>query len=133
MAAICEKYGIVYNITYNAKKCMCLAFDRTKYLNGDNNDSILIFLNGSKLQWVQCVKHLGNYILYDLSEEEENRYKKGAFIWQVNGLLIEYRDTHPHVKMYLLKPYCCHLYGSQAWSFSDRKTDRMGTEWNIGG
>ncbi len=27
MAAICEKYGIMYNITYNAKKSMCLAFD----------------------------------------------------------------------------------------------------------
>ncbi len=72
MATICEKYGIMYNITYNAKKSMCLAF----YYN----DSIPIFLNGSKLQWVKCVKHLGNYISYDFSEEEEIRHKKGDFI-----------------------------------------------------
>ncbi len=43
-----------------AKGTMCLAFDRTKDLIGDNNDSTPIFLNGSKLQWVKCVKHLGN-------------------------------------------------------------------------
>ncbi len=70
MAAICEKYGIMCNITYNAKMFICLAFDRTKDLSGDYNDSIPIFLNGSKLQGVKCFKHLGNYISYDLSEEE---------------------------------------------------------------
>ncbi len=88
MATICEKYGIMYNITYNAKMSMFLAFDRTKDLSGDYNDSIPIFLNGSKLQWVKCVTHLGNYISYDLSEEEEIRHKKGDFILRVNGLLI---------------------------------------------
>ncbi len=55
---------------------MCLAFDRTKDLSGDYNDSISIFLNGSKLQCVKCVKRLGNYISYDLSEEEAIRHKK---------------------------------------------------------
>ncbi len=72
------------------------------------------------MQWVKCVKHLGNYISY-LSEEEEI---KGGFIWRVNGLLIGYRDAHPEVKMYFLNSYCCHPYGSQAWSFSDSKTDQ---------
>ncbi len=109
---------------------MCLAFDRTKDLSGDYNDSIPIFLNGSKLKWVICAKHLGNYISYDLSEEEEIRHKKGDFIWWVNRLLIGYRDAHPEVKMYLLNSYCCHLYESQAWSFSDSKTDQMVTAWN---
>ncbi len=84
------------------------------------------------MQWVKCVKHLGNYISYDLSEEEEIRDKKGDFIWCVNGLLIGYNDAHPEVKMYLLNSYCCHLYGSQSWSFSDSKTDQMSTEWNRG-
>ncbi len=79
---------------------MCLAFDRTKDLSGDYNDSIPIFLNGSKLQWVKCVKHLENYISYDLSEQDEIRHKKGYFIWRVNGILIGYRDAHPEVKMY---------------------------------
>ncbi len=103
MSAFCEKYGIMCNTTYNAKKFMCLAFHRTKDLSGDYNDSIPIFLNGSKLQWVKCVKrHLGNYTSYYLSEEEEIRHKKADFIWPVNGLLIGYRDAYPLVKMYLL-------------------------------
>ncbi len=72
-------------------------------------DSIPIFLNGRKLQWVKCVKHLGNYISSDLSEEQEIRHKKGDYIWRVNGLLIGYRDAHPEVKMYLLNSYCCYL------------------------
>ncbi len=74
-------------------------FDRTKDLSGDYNDSIPIFLNGSKLQWVKCVNHLGNYMSYDLSEEEEIRHKKGDFIWLLNGLLIGYR-------MYIQKLKC---------------------------
>ncbi len=96
------------------------------------NGILPIFLNGSKMQWVKCVKHLGNYISYDLSEEEEIKHKKCDFIWWVNGLLVGCRDAHPEVKMYLLKLYCCHLYGSQAWSFSNSKTDQMATAWNRG-
>ncbi len=92
-----------------------------------------VIINESKLQWVKCVKHLGNDISYDLSEEEEIRHKKSDFIWQVNGLLIGYCDAHPEVKiMYLLNSYCCQFYRSQAWSFSDSKTDQMATAWNRG-
>ncbi len=64
-----------------------------------------------------------------LNAFSEIRHKKGDFIWRVNGFLIRYRDAHPEVKMYLLNSYCCHLYGSQGWSFSDSKTDQMATAW----
>ncbi len=55
---------------------MCLAFDRTKYLCGDYNYSIPIFLNGSKLQWVKCGKHLGNYISYDCQKRKKLDIRK---------------------------------------------------------
>ncbi len=82
---------------------MCLSFDRTKDLSRDYNDSIPIFLNGSKLQLVKCVKHLGNYISYDLSEEEEEiRHKKGEFIWRVKGLLSDSdSDSDIQIQIYV--------------------------------
>ncbi len=112
---------------YNAKKTMCLAFDRTKDLSGDYNDCIPILLNGSMLEWVKCVKHLGNYISYDLSEEEKIRHKKGDFIQRVNVLLKGYRDANQNLK-------CICLIHSVVitWSFSNSKTDQRATAWNGG-
>ncbi len=34
--------------------------------------------------------------------------------------------------MYLLNSYCCHLYESQSWYFSNRQTGQMATAWNRG-
>ncbi len=87
-------------------------------------------LNRSRLTWSNCVKHLGNYIKYDLSEYEEIRHKKADFVWRINGLCIKYQDAIPEVKMHLLNAYYCHFYGSQAWSFKDKNIKYILTAWN---
>ena len=121
-----------HNVTYNAKKSMCMVFNRYRDLCDEFNDRIPVTLNGSRMMWVNCVKHLGNYIRFDLSECEEIRHKKADFVWRVNGLLMTYRDAHPKVKMYLLSSHCCHLYGSQAWALKDRNIEFIATAWNRG-
>jgi hypothetical protein len=87
-------------------------------------------LNGNRLDWTNCVKHLGNYLRFDLSEYEEIRHKRADFIWRVNGLCMRYQDAVPQVKMFLLNSYCCHFYGSQARSYSDKNVDSLVTAWN---
>ncbi len=112
MIEICERFGETYSVNYNAKKLMCMVYDQFVDRSVQFNDSINIMLNGSRLIWSNCVKHLGNYIKYDLSEYEDIRHKKADIIWRVNWLCTKYQDAIPEVKMHLLNAYCCHFYGS---------------------
>ncbi len=81
MIETCERFGEQYSVKYNAKKSMCIK----KF-----NDCINIMLNGSRLTWSNCVKHLGNYIKYDLAEYEEIRHKKVDFIWTMTMTMTKY-------------------------------------------
>ncbi len=129
MIEICERIGEKYSVKYNTIKSMCMEYDQFDDRSVQFNDSINIMLNGSRLTWSNCVKHLGNYIKYDLSEYEEIRQQKEDFIWRVNGLCIKYQDAVPEVKMHLLNACCCHFYGSQAWSFNDKNIKYIITTW----
>ncbi len=130
MIEICERFGVKYSLTYNAKKSVCMVYYQFVDRSVQFNDSINIMLNESRLIWSNCVKHLGNYIKYDLSEYEEILYKNVDYIWRVNGLCIKYQDAVPEVKMHLLNTYCCHFYGSQAWSFNDKNIKYIINAWN---
>ncbi len=122
MIMICEQYGDRFSVSYNVKKSMCITFDRAVDWSRSRkfNESISITLNGNRLKWVNCVKDLGNYVPYDLSEMEEIRHKWADLIWRANGILARYQDSSPEVKMCFLKAYGCHLYGSHAWCYSDK-------------
>ncbi len=56
---------------------------------------------------------------------EEIRHKRADIIWRANGILVRYQDARPEVKMYLLNAYGYHLYGSQAWCYSDRNVESI--------
>ncbi len=111
---------------------LCYTLDMTHLLT--DLFSLMItskyMLNGSRLTWSNCVKHLGNYVKYDWSEYEEIWHKKADVIWRVNGLCIKYQDTVLEVKMHLLNAYCCHFYGVQAWSFNYKNIKYIITAWN---
>ncbi len=44
------------------------------------NENVGIMLNDSRVKWSNCVKHLRNYISFDLSDAEEIEHKKRDFI-----------------------------------------------------
>ncbi len=71
MIEICERFGETYSVKYYAKKSMCMMYDQFVDRSVQLNDSINIMLKGSRLTLSNCVKNLGNYIKYDLSEYEE--------------------------------------------------------------
>ncbi len=109
---------------------MCITFDRAVDWSRKFNERISITLNGNRLKWVNCVKGIGNYVQYDLSEMEEIRHKRADLIWRVNGILARYQDASTEVKMYLLNAYGCHLYGSQAWCYSEKNVESIVIAWN---
>ena len=79
MLKTCELYGDEYGTQYNPTKSVCVLFQR-----GDRIKPPDIHLAQRKLQWVSSVKHLGNWITSDLSEQKEINVKKADMIYRVN-------------------------------------------------
>ncbi len=88
---ICERLGETYSVKYNAKKSMCMVYDEFVDRSVQFNDGINIMLNGSRLIWSNWVKHLGNYIKYDLSEYEEIRHKRQTSFGESMGYVLNTR------------------------------------------
>ncbi len=129
MVDLCAEFGVEYSVSYNAIKTICMCFE-AKLIRGTHNHKYKLLLNGTTLEWADCVKHLGNYIRKDLSEMDEIRHKQGDFIGRFNGVLARYADAVPQVLMKLTDSYCMHLYGCQAWQMSDKSVNKMITTWN---
>ena len=127
MIDLCAEFGLEFSVMYNAKKTKCMTFEFTQ--NRHIPGRFAIRLDGKALDWTTSIKHLGNYIRSDLSESDEMRHKQCDFIGRFNGLIARYHDAIPEVLMQLTGSYCTHLYGSQAWQFTDKNMNRMIITW----
>ena len=127
MLDLCSEYGDEYNVSYNAKKTVCMVFELYKRRRYEHYN---IVLHGTILQWSDSVKHLGNYIRYDLSESDEIRNKKCDFITSLNGVLAKFGDAIPEVLMKLTDVHCNHLYGCQAWQLFDKDVEQIAITWH---
>ena len=99
MINICEDFAIEYSMEYNVSKSVCLLFSKKSLNVGLPN----ITLSQRELSWVSKVKHLGNYISGDLSEEHEIRLKRGDLVGRAQ-LMINYRNatfTTQYIKYYI--------------------------------
>jgi len=78
---ICSKFAREYNVMFNAKKTISLK------IGGDGESpKIDVKLNGTVVSWKKCVRHLGNMINHNLSDNEDVTRKTATFISQVNLL-----------------------------------------------
>ena len=130
MMDTCVEYGIEYDILYNEKKSMCIVYTRKRNFRTDNIDTC-IYLNGTKLECVKKVKHLGMWITSDLENTTELIDKRGNFIGQANHILCKYSKMSCGVKCKMIDSYCCHFYGAETWDFNSRYFEDILTSWNI--
>ncbi len=72
------------------------------------------------LQWVDMVKHLGNYRDANMKEETEIRRKKGDLIQRVNNMLVSIGKSSDAIVRKAYNIQCAHLYGAAAWNFRDK-------------
>ena len=125
MIHICEQYATDYGVQYNSSKSLCVLFSRQKQSRYPK-----ISLNGAPLAWQNHVKHLGNYLSYNLSEEMEISVKKRDLIGQANTIIANIGDAPVDVLLKIFSSQCGHFYGCQAWSFTDSQTNQYYTMWN---
>ena len=124
MLKICEIFSVKFDITFNCKKSFCIKF-------GDPiNTYEQVFLNSTKIRWVDQIRHLGNYIDLKMNDEIDCRYKKSVFIGHVNKLVVNFSHLQVPVLTRLFKTYCTSFYASQMWQINTVYFDKICTEWN---
>ena len=120
----CEKFATEHNVTFNSRKTVCTYFESRNIIA-----CIQVSLNSVKIPWQTSVKHLGNYLNYDLSDEIDIGRKRGDFIAAVNRLNSVFSTVQSEVKLSLLQTYCTAWYGCQAWQLGTTLADKMNVEW----
>ena len=113
-----------FDITFNCKKTVCIKFGQK------NIDYEHVYLNDKKKEWVNQIKHLGNYVDRNLNDSIDCTHKKSIFIGQVNKLCANFGCLQMSVLVSLCKTYCCTFYGSQMWE--SQSTNMVCTSWNKG-
>ena len=71
----CQKCSAEHNVTFNSRKTVCTYFGPRNIIACRQ-----LSLNSVKITWQTSVKHLGNYLKYDLSDEIDIGKKRGDFI-----------------------------------------------------
>ena len=91
-----------------------------------------VLLSGEKLHWSNHVKHLGNTLSHNLSDEIDVQVKRGHFYGFVNTLCAKFKcvlgDLDLATKLFM--SYCCSFYGSQLWDLSSSWFDAICVAWN---
>ncbi len=77
-------------------------------------------LCGTALQWVNMVKHIGNYLDANMKEETEIQRKKGDLIQRVNNILVSIGKSSDAVVRKANYTQYAHLYGAAALNFRDK-------------
>ena len=125
MLHTCEKFGEQFSVKYNPTKTVCVLFSR-----GNNMYEPAVYLSGSRLSWVKEVKHLGNYLNSNLTEDKDVRIKKGDLIQRVNSVLVSLGCSDVNILRKIFNTQCAHFYGTEAWNFSDRSVPSFQSAWN---
>ena len=126
MLSICEKFGIDYDVVYNATKTVCIHFNGKPSYGDDPHD---IYLNGSRLNWVKTIKHLGNIVSWNLSEQAEIKAKMCDFIGRTNSVIANFKGVNRYIVSSIFRSQCFHLYGCQAWDLDSKYIKEFDVTW----
>ena len=125
MIKTCETFAEEYGMMYNSSKSVCMLFNK----KCDPSNMSKVTLEGNALEWVTVVKHLGNYLKHNLSEDKEIQIKRGDLVGRVNVILSNLQGAPDEVISSIFASQC-HLYGCQTWRFRDSSVNDIHTMWN---
>ena len=124
MLSICKSFAEDFNVTFNAKKTMCIKFGSPVTCYDKVN------LDGCVVKWVDQVKHLGNTINVKRTDTSDCDIKRHVFNGAVNKLIGNYGALAPDILCKLFSSYCCSFYGSQLWDLNSIGFHSCCVQWN---
>ena len=110
----CEKYGDIFNITYNVNKSYCMVIDNKsqnmKYTHPVTlNNNVLPYSDTTK-----C-KYLGHIINNNLTDDDDIARQKIYFYAHANVSARKFRFCSSGIKNVLFHSYCGAMYTSSLW------------------
>ena len=124
-ADICYDFAQEYSAKFDSKmtQCMCVGKDG-EFFQGN------IYLDGENLKCVNCARHLGNLITWNLKDDNDIPVKRGYFYGSVNNLYAKFKGilNDPDVAS---KLFCAHCYSFmvQQWDLSSKSFDDICIAW----
>ena len=109
MLDICNKFAAEHYLIFNSKKSLAIKYGK------EVNNTEYVLLGQNRINWVDSVKHLGNYFKTQLSDVSDCMMKRSTFIGSVNKLMTNFGHLHAHVLCKIFKTFCCNFYGSRIW------------------
>ena len=122
MINICETFSVEYDVVFNETKTVCIMF-------GKNEVTPVVYMSNVKLVRKLKVKHLGNIINSDLSDNDDINYKCGCFYQYVNRLIVLFGSLPSHIIDRLFHTYCSSFYGSQLWNLNGKFITDIYVAW----
>ena len=81
MLSICSSFAVKYDITFNSKKTECIKFGKTL------RDCETALLNGIKIKWVNKIRHLGNHLDINLTDEVDCQDIRTEYVLLIHTML----------------------------------------------
>ena len=123
----CEYFCQSSDVQFNATKSVAVCFGT---VSADKLRLPSLRFCEGQVEWADHVKHLGNHISYNLSEQKEIDVKRGDLVGRVNFVLARYGGLPIPILRRIFNSQCCHFYGAQAWLLSDPAVNRFHTMYN---
>ena len=126
MLDICNKFAAEHYLIFNSKKSLAIKYGK------EVNNTEYVLLGQDRINWVDSVRHLGNYFNTQLSDITDCMMKRSTFIGSVNKLMANFGHLQAHVLCKIFKTFCCNFYGSPIWDINSPGFRKICITWNIG-
>ena len=121
---VCEDFAAKNDVLFNETKTMNIAFNKKGVV-----PRYQVSLNGKLIKWQTQVKHLGNVLTCNLSDEQDIKLKKNDFLRRINSVIVHFNSAQRHVCNELFRSNCF-FYGSQQWAIYERKPiEQFHVQW----
>ena len=125
---ICSDYCERHDLTFNAKKSMCMYFSTS--INKHCGLPV-IYLGNCECHFVNEVKYLGVMIHSSMKTTIDVTRQTRKFYMQANLLLHNFRHCSDDVKCSLFQTYCTNMYCCQLWFNSTKSSiNKLSTSYN---
>ena len=109
---ICTDYCQLHDLTFNAKKSVCMFFRSSVNKQCGLADT---FISGTMCEFANEVKYLGVMINSSLKTTIDVKRQTRNFYSRANLLIRNFRYCTDNVKCYLFQSYCTRMYCCQLW------------------
>ena len=111
MLKTCESFASSYGLKFNASITQLIRFS----LSPSNLCNTLIYFCGQLVEFCNSMCHLGHYLTYDLSDDEDIVFRSRIFLKKRNLLFYNFKFCSPSTLTFLLRSFCFSLYGCALW------------------